>query len=164
MPEWFQERATYSAEEALMAQTASPSGAHHTSSRKGHGGGTWATGGAMFAGVLLFVDGVLAVLNGVVSIARDNVYTLNGSYTYQFTLTSWGWIHLVVGVILVLTGLGIMSGASWARVLGVGMAAVSIVANFMWLPYQPVWAVIAIAIGVFVIWSLLTDRTRSAVR
>ncbi|WP_405792238.1 hypothetical protein [Streptomyces sp. NBC_01506] len=147
-----------------MAQTASPSGAHHTSSRKGHGGGTWATGGAMFAGVLLFVDGVLAVLNGVVSIARDNVYTLNGSYTYQFTLTSWGWIHLVVGVILVLTGLGIMSGASWARVLGVGMAAVSIVANFMWLPYQPVWAVIAIAIGVFVIWSLLTDRTRSAVR
>ncbi|MCI3220667.1 hypothetical protein [Streptomyces sp. NP-1717] len=145
-----------------MAQTASPSGAHHTRSGKGHS--TWATGGAMFAGVLLFVDGVLAVLNGVVSIARDNVYTLNGSYTYQFTLTSWGWIHLVVGVLLVLTGLGIMSGASWARVLGVGMAAVSIVANFMWLPYQPVWAVIAIAIGVFVIWSLLTDRTRPVAR
>lgn len=152
----------HSAEEALMAQTASPSGAHHTPSRKAHGGSTWATGGAMFAGVLLFVDGVLGVLNGVVALARDNVFTLNGSYTYQFTLTSWGWIHLVVGAVLVLTGLGIISGASWARVLGVGMAAVSIVANFMWLPYQPVWAVIAIAIGVFVIWSLLTDRTRTA--
>ncbi|WP_381791077.1 hypothetical protein [Streptomyces niveus] len=147
-----------------MAQTASPSGAHHTPSRGGHGGHTWATGGAMFAGVLLFVDGVLAVLNGVVSIARDNVYTLNGSYTYQFTLTSWGWIHLVVGALLVLTGLGIMSSAPWARMLGVGMAAVSIVANFMWLPYQPVWAVVAIAIGVFVIWSLLTDRSRAPAR
>ncbi|MFC9605471.1 hypothetical protein ACFTTN_18620 [Streptomyces niveus] len=147
-----------------MAQSASPSGAHHTPSRGGHGSHTWATGGAMFAGVLLFVDGILAVLNGVVSIARDNVYTLNGSYTYQFTLTSWGWIHLVVGVLLVLTGLGIMSGAPWARVIGVGMASVSIVANFMWLPYQPVWAVIAIAIGVFVIWSLLTDRSRTPAR
>lgn len=145
-----------------MAQTATPSGAHQTPGRKAHGGSAWATGGVMFAGVLLFVDGVLAVLNGVVSLARDNVYTLNGTYTYQFTLTSWGWIHLVVGALLVLTGLGIMSGASWARVVGVGMAAISVVANFMWLPYQPVWAVIAIAIGVFVIWSLLTDRPRPA--
>lgn len=145
-----------------MAQTATPSGAHHTPSRKGHGGSTWATGGAMFAGVLLFVDGILAVLNGVVSIARDNVFNLSGAYTYQFTLTSWGWIHLVVGAILVLTGLGVMSGVPWARVVAVAMAAVSIVANFMWLPYQPVWAVIAIAIGVFVIWSLLTDRSRMA--
>ncbi|WP_189107363.1 DUF7144 family membrane protein [Streptomyces camponoticapitis] len=147
-----------------MAQTASPSGARHTPSRKGHGGPVWATGGAMFAGVLLFVDGVLAVLNGVVAIARDNVFTLSGSYTYQFTLTSWGWIHLVVGVLLILTGLGIVRRAPWARVIGVGMAAISVVANFMWLPYQPVWAVVTIAIGVFVIWSLLTDRPRAAPR
>ncbi|MFI6082954.1 hypothetical protein ACIBBB_18575 [Streptomyces sp. NPDC051217] len=118
----------------------------------------------MFAGVLLLVDGVLAVLNGVVAIARDNVFTLRGSYTYQFTLTSWGWIHLVVGVLLILTGLGILRRAPWARVIGVGMAAISVVANFMWLPYQPVWAVVTIAIGVFVIWSLLTDRPRAAVR
>ncbi|MFD3520004.1 hypothetical protein [Streptomyces sp. NPDC058653] len=147
-----------------MAQTASPSGTHHTPSRKGRGGTAWASGGAMFAGVLLFVDGVLAVLNGVVAIARDNVFSLSGSYTYQFTLTSWGWIHLVVGVLLILTGLGIIRRAPWARVIGVGMAAISVVANFMWLPYQPVWAVVTIAIGVFVIWSLLTDRPRPAAR
>ncbi|WP_329377850.1 DUF7144 family membrane protein [Streptomyces sp. NBC_01716] len=147
-----------------MAQTASPSGAHQTPHRRSHGGTSWATGGAMFAGVLLFVDGVLSVLNGVVAIARDNVFSLTGSYTYQFTLTSWGWIHLVVGVLLILTGLGIIRRAPWARVIGVGMAAVSVVANFMWLPYQPVWAVVTIAIGVFVIWALLTDRSRAAVR
>ncbi|MFD3483231.1 hypothetical protein [Streptomyces sp. NPDC058665] len=147
-----------------MAQTASPSGAHQTPHRRSHGGASWATGGAMFAGVLLFVDGVLSVLNGVVAVARDNVFTLSGSYTYQFTLTSWGVIHLVVGTLLILTGLGIVRRAPWARVIGVGMAAVSVVANFMWLPYQPVWAVVTIAIGVFVIWSLLTDRSRAAVR
>ncbi|MEV8362122.1 DUF7144 family membrane protein [Streptomyces niveus] len=145
-----------------MAQTATPHGAHHTPRRKGQGGTAWASGGAMFAGVLLFVDGVLAVLNGVVALARDSVFTLSGSYTYQFTLTSWGWIHLVVGAVLILTGLGIIRGVPFARPLGVGVAAISVVANFMWLPYQPVWAVITIAIGVFVIWSLLTDRPRPA--
>ncbi|MEV0780224.1 hypothetical protein ACIBLA_36825 [Streptomyces sp. NPDC050433] len=145
-----------------MAQTATPSGAHHTPRGKGQGGTAWATGGAMFAGVLLFVDGVLAVLNGVVSIARDNVYTLNGAYTYQFSLTTWGWIHVAAGAVLALTGLGIIARAPWARLIGVGVAAISIVLNFMWLPYQPVWAVVVIALGVFVIWSLLTDRPRAA--
>ncbi|WP_328318664.1 DUF7144 family membrane protein [Streptomyces sp. NBC_00388] len=149
-----------------MAQPTAPSGGsapHHTQS--GRGSDTaWASGGTLFAGVLLFVDGVLAVLNGVVGIAKDNVYTHVGNYTYQFSLTSWGWIHLAIGVLLILTGLGILRGAPWARALGVGMAAISVVANFMWLPYQPIWAFIAIAIGVFVIWSLLTDHARHPAR
>ncbi|MFG3284469.1 hypothetical protein [Streptomyces sp. NPDC048111] len=148
-----------------MAQTAPPPGepspppphSHH-----GASGSPWASSGTVFAGVLLFVDGVLAVLNGIAGIAKDNVYARIGDYTYQFSLTAWGWIHLIIGVLLVITGLGILKGAEWARALGVGLASLSIVANFIWLPYQPIWAVIAIAIGVFVIWSLLTDRPRAA--
>jgi hypothetical protein len=145
-----------------MAQTATPSGAP-APHRSPHGGGSaWASGGAVFAGVLLFVDGVLAVLNGVVAIAKDDVYARIGDYTYKFNLTTWGWVHLVIGALLILTGLGILKGAPWARGVGVGMAALSVVANFMWLPYQPLWAVITIAIGVFVIWALLTDRSKPA--
>ncbi|WP_433887879.1 DUF7144 family membrane protein [Streptomyces sp. CA-111067] len=150
-----------------MAQTATPSGApasRPTPPGQSRGGSSgWATGGTLFAGVLLFVDGVIAVLNGIVGINKDNVYTRIGDYTYRFSVTSWGWIHLVIGILLILTGIGILRGALWARFVGVGMAAVSIVANFMWLPYQPIWAIIAVALGVFVIWSLLTDRGRSAV-
>ncbi|MEU3370386.1 hypothetical protein ACFYM2_25190 [Streptomyces sp. NPDC006711] len=148
-----------------MAQTAPPPGGPsptppRTDTRTG--GSPWASGGAVFAGVLLFVDGVLAVLNGIAGIAKDNVYARVGDYTYEFSLTAWGWIHLIIGVLLVITGSGILKGAEWARALGVGLAALSIVANFIWLPYQPIWAVIAVAIGVFVIWSLLTDRPRTA--
>ncbi|MET9529919.1 MULTISPECIES: hypothetical protein [unclassified Streptomyces] len=149
-----------------MAQPAAPSGAptpRHTQPGRGSDS-TWASGGTLFAGVLLFVDGVLAVLNGIVGIAKDNVYAHVGHYTYQFNLTAWGWIHLAIGVLLILTGLGILKGAPWARWLGVAMATISVVANFMWLPYQPIWAFIAIGIGVFVIWSLLTDHTRSPLR
>ncbi|MFJ3697675.1 hypothetical protein ACIPW9_26800 [Streptomyces sp. NPDC090052] len=143
-----------------MAQSAAPSGGptpHHTQPGRGSGS-AWASGGTLFAGVLLFVDGVLGVLNGVVGIAKDSVYTRVGHYAYEFNLTAWGWIHLAIGVLLILTGLGILRGAPWARWLGVFMAGISVIANFMWLPYQPIWAFIAIAIGVFVIWSLLTDH------
>ncbi|WP_406137939.1 hypothetical protein [Streptomyces sp. NBC_01089] len=149
-----------------MAQPAAPSGAPTPRpTQPGRGDGSaWATGGTLFAGVLLFVDGVLAVLNGVVGIAKNNVYTHVGHYSYKFNLTAWGWIHLAIGVLLILTGLGILKGAPWARWLGVVMAGLSIIANFMWLPYQPIWAFIAIAIGVFVIWSLLTDHSRAPLR
>lgn len=145
----------------MAQQTVNPSGGTPRPTRPGGSDSAWASGGTMFAGVLLFVDGVLAVLNGIVGIAKDDVYTRIGDYTYKFDLTAWGWIHLIIGVILILTGAGILKGLPWARGVGVGMASLSIIANFIWLPYQPLWAITAIAIGVFVIWALLTDRTRS---
>ncbi|WP_093798366.1 hypothetical protein [Streptomyces sp. Wb2n-11] len=123
------------------------------------GSGACARGGTVFAGVLLLVDGVLTVLNGIAGIAEDNIYERIGDYVYKFGLTTWGWIHLVIGAVLILTGLGILKGGAAARGLGIGMAAPSVVADFLWLPYQPVWAIIAIALGVFVIWALATDRS-----
>lgn len=113
----------------------------------------------MFAGVLLLVDGILGVLKGITGIASNDVYTRINDYVFKFDVTSWGWIHLVLGVILVLVGVGILKGATWARVAGVMLASLNIVANFMWLPYTPVWAIVTIAIDVFVIWALCTDRS-----
>ncbi|MFD4694596.1 hypothetical protein [Streptomyces sp. NBC_00683] len=125
-------------------------------------GSAWASGGVMFAGVLLLVDGVLAVIKGIAGIASDDVYARINDYTFKFNVTSWGWIHLVLGIVLVIVGAGILKGALWARGVGVGLAALSLIANFMWLPYQPVWAIVSIAIDAFVIWALCTDRTKAA--
>ncbi|MEU3460723.1 hypothetical protein ABZ721_12295 [Streptomyces sp. NPDC006733] len=119
----------------------------------------WAAGGTVFAGILLLVDGVLGVLKGIVGIAKDDVYSRLGDYVFKFDLTTWGWIHLVLGVLLAVVGWGILSGAGWARGAGVALAAFSIVVNFVWLPYIPVWAIISIAIDVFVIWALCADRS-----
>ncbi|MFG3404605.1 hypothetical protein [Streptomyces sp. NPDC048142] len=128
--------------------------------RPGGGSGSpWAAGGTVFAGVLLFVDGILGVLKGIAGIASDDVYTRINDYVFKFSVTSWGWIHLVLGVILILVGLGILKGATWARGAGVGLAALNLIANFMWLPYTPVWAIVTIAIDVFIIWALCTDRS-----
>lgn len=126
-------------------------------------GGGWAAGGTMFAGVLLLVDGFLSVVKGIAGIASDDVYARVNNYVFKFDVTAWGWIHLVLGVILLFVGWGILKGASWARGAGVGLASLSIIANFVWLPYQPVWAIVSIAIDVFVIWALCTDRSKPAV-
>ncbi|MFG2988120.1 hypothetical protein ACGFZK_02205 [Streptomyces sp. NPDC048257] len=117
--------------------------------------------GTMFAAVLLLVTGCLAVFQGIAAIANDDVYARIGSYVFEFDLTAWGWIHLIVGVLVVLTGVGLFAGSNLARGAGIAFAAISVILNFMWLPYQPWWSIIIIAIDVFIIWALCTSWTHS---
>ncbi len=119
----------------------------------------WATGGTVFAGVLMLVSGILGILEGIAGIAKDDVYARIGDYVYKFNLTTWGWIHLVLGILVAVAGFGILKGAAWAKACGIALASLSVILHFMWLPYQPIWALIAIAIGVFVIWALCTDHS-----
>ncbi|MGW3625105.1 DUF7144 family membrane protein [Streptomyces sp. NPDC000880] len=141
-----------------MAQQASTSSGTTPSPGRAPGAGhTRAAGGTMFAGVLLLVDGILGILNGIAGIAADDVYTRIGSYVFEWDLTAWGWIHLIIGAIAAVTGWGILMNAGWARAVGVALAGLIIIVNFIWLPYLPLWGLIGIAIGIFVIWALCTD-------
>ncbi|MFM9369947.1 hypothetical protein [Streptomyces sp. Da 82-17] len=123
-------------------------------------GGPLAAGVVLFAGVLLMLDGMFSAIAGVAAIADDDVYTRLGDYVFKLDLTTWGWIHLVVGVAVVITGAGVMKGAGWARAIGVALAALVVLLQFLWLPYQPIWSVVSIAVGVFVIWGLCKDTGR----
>ncbi|MEU9193303.1 DUF7144 family membrane protein [Streptomyces hundungensis] len=118
----------------------------------------WAVGGTLFAGVMLLVEGVLGALEGIAALAKDDVYARVGDYVYKFNLTAWGWIHLVLGVLLAVVGWGLLSGPRpWARVPALMLASLSLVAHFLYLPYQPWWALIGIALSVFVIAALASD-------
>ncbi|MFI7385159.1 hypothetical protein [Streptomyces sp. NPDC049813] len=125
-------------------------------------GDGWATGGSVFAGVLMLVSGIIGILNGIAGIAKDDVYARLGDYVYSFNLTTWGWIHLILGILVALTGWGILKGADWARGAGIALAALYIVEYFLFLPYAPVWSLISIGIGVFVIWALASEPHRPA--
>ncbi|SHH77408.1 DUF7144 family membrane protein [Streptomyces sp. 3214.6] len=113
-------------------------------------------GGVVFAGVLMLCSGVLAVLQGIAAIAEDVVYARVGTYVYELSLTGWGWIHLVLGVVAAATGVALLKNAHWARFPGILLAALSLVAQFLFLPYEPLWSITVMAIDVFVIWSLTT--------
>jgi hypothetical protein len=121
-------------------------------------GGGWVSGGVTFAGILLVVNGCLHILQGISAIAKDDVYARVNDYIYRINLTGWGWILLTLGVISGLVGWAILMGAGWARITGILLASLNMLFQFMFLPYAPIWAVLVIAIDVFVIWALASYR------
>lgn len=114
----------------------------------------WVGGGVTFAGVLMLCGGVLAVLQGVAALAEDDVYARIGGYVYAIGLTGWGWIHVIVGALVAVTGWGVLTGASWARPAGLAVVSLSLVAQFLFLPYAPLWALVMVAVDVFLLWAL----------
>jgi hypothetical protein len=112
-----------------------------------------AVGITVFAGVLMVLSGTLQAVQGVVALANDTFYVVGEEYLFEFDVTSWGWIHLIMGVIVALAGVGLFQGAVWARTVAVIVASVSIIANFMWMPYYPFWSMTVIAFDIFVIWA-----------
>ncbi|MFD5857398.1 DUF7144 family membrane protein [Streptomyces chartreusis] len=111
-----------------------------------------------FAAVLLFLAGLLDLFQGIVAIASDEIYASTPNYTFKFDTTSWGWIQLLLGVIAMGVSAGLFSRATWARVAGVGIAGLLVVASFLSLPYYPVWSITLIAMYAFVIWALCVVR------
>jgi hypothetical protein len=114
----------------------------------------WAAGYAGFAGVVLIMVGFFQAIAGLVAIVDDTFYVVGQEYIFQFDVTTWGWIHLIVGLIVLVSGFGIFTGNVAARTVGVIAAAISAIAAFMWLPWYPVWAIVIIALDIAIIWAL----------
>ncbi|AJP05553.1 hypothetical protein TU94_07075 [Streptomyces cyaneogriseus subsp. noncyanogenus] len=102
----------------------------------------------------MVISGVLSVLQGVTGIARDALYGVPRKYEYRFDLTTWGWIHLVVGVALVIAGVAVLRAISWGRRAGVGIAAISLVTQFMFIPYYPLWSISVMTLDMIILWGL----------
>ncbi|MFI7408084.1 hypothetical protein ACIBU0_05350 [Streptomyces sp. NPDC049627] len=118
----------------------------------------WAEGLMVFAAVMLTLGGLLGIFRGIMAIAEDDVFVSTRNYVFEFDLTGWGWIHLALGAVAVIVSIGLFQAATWARVAGVAIAGLVIIANFLSLPYYPVWSVIMIALSGFIIWALCVAR------
>ncbi|CAM2813196.1 hypothetical protein RHDE110596_02425 [Prescottella defluvii] len=121
-----------------------------------------AKGTSMGAAVLLVTIGVLEFLQGISAIAKDDVIVVGLEYVYKFNVTTWGWIHLVLGVIIALVGAVLFTGAAWARVAAMAICSLSMLVNFLWLPYYPMWAICLVALNTVVIWAVATWNPRAA--
>ncbi|MFF9864671.1 MULTISPECIES: DUF7144 family membrane protein [unclassified Streptomyces] len=118
-----------------------------------------ASGLVTFAAVMLLVAGILDIFRGIMGIAEDDVFVTTPEYIFRFDLTTWGWLHLAFGVLAAIVGVGLLRPSMWARVAGVGLAAILLVINFLSLPYYPVWSIVGIAMYAFIIWALCTVRS-----
>lgn len=120
-----------------------------------------AFGVSIFAGVLLATLASFTILQGLAAVLKDDVFVRGLNYTYQFDVTTWGWIHLIIGVIGLFAGIGILRGQVWANSVGIGIAALSALSQFTFMPQYPLWSLTIIAMDVVVIWAL-TEQIRRA--
>ena len=114
----------------------------------------FAVGITVTAAIILFLAGFLDVMTGIVGLVTNEFYVTTQKWVFQFDATTWGWIHIIVGLIAVGAGFGLFAGQVWARTVAVIAACVSMIANFIWLPYYPWWALLIITFDVFVIWAV----------
>lgn len=121
-----------------------------------------AAGTSIGAGILLAVVGVLQILQGISAVANDDLIVVGPEYAYQFDLTAWGWWHIIFGAVALIVAIGLLAGQTWGRVSAMVIAALSIIANFLWLPYYPWWSILIIVINIVVIWAVATWRPHNA--
>jgi hypothetical protein len=114
----------------------------------------WAIGGMTFAGVMMIIIGSFEVIAGLVAIFDDSFYVITQNYTFDLDTTAWGWIHLLLGIVIVLSGFYLFAGRTWAAATAVVLAVISAIANFFFIPYYPFWSLLMIGLAVWVIWSL----------
>ena len=108
-----------------------------------------------FAGVLMVILGALHAFQGLVGIFKDEYFLVSSSgLALKLDFTAWGWIHLLIGVIIVLAGICVLAGQMWARIVGVILAALSLLANVAFLAAYPVWSLIMIAMDIVIIMAL----------
>ena len=110
----------------------------------------------------MIIAGIWHALTGIAALVHDNVYITTPQYIYSFDLTGWGWIHLLLGILVAGAGVALLKGQTWARVVGIVLAGLSLIANFLFIPYYPLWSLMIIGLDVAVIWALSTSRREAA--
>jgi hypothetical protein len=142
-----------------MAEQVSPG---YRANSRGEKAGAWAGGLILFASMIMFLVGVFQAFTGLVAIFNDQFYVASHEYLFQFSRTSWGWIHLIWGLVVAGAGVALLGGRTWGRMVAILVALVSAVTMFAFLPHYPVWALIVITLDVAVIWAVATEGAQVA--
>ena len=114
----------------------------------------WAAGGITFAATIMLMVGIFQVINGLVAIFNDDFFLVTQNYTFDLDVTAWGWIHLLLGLLLLFAGWALYAQRLWAAMVAIFVAMLSAIENFFFIPYYPFWSLLVIALDVWVIWAL----------
>ena len=112
------------------------------------------SGWAAFAGVILFITGWLNFFYGLAGILNDEVVTVQGRGVVIWDFTAWGWIHLILGVIMILAAGGLFTGQTWARGVAVLFATLNAIAQIGLITAFPLFSILIITLDVLVIYHL----------
>jgi hypothetical protein len=114
----------------------------------------WAVAGATFAATMMVLIGSFQFIAGLAAVINDDFYVVAQNYAFDLDVSGWGWIHLIMGVLLAVAGFFLFAGRAWAAVFAIVLAGLSALVNFFFIPYYPFWSILVIALDVWVIWAL----------
>ena len=123
------------------------------------------TGWVMFGAMLMILLGTFQVIAGLVALFDDGYYIVSSrGLAVHVDYTAWGWVHLIVGLVAMAAGFGLFNGATWARVLGIGVAALSAIINFAFMAAYPLWSITMIGLDVVIIYAIAAHGRELQVR
>jgi hypothetical protein len=113
-------------------------------------------GWVWFAGIVMFIAGIWDFFYGLAAVlGPDHGYVVANEELLIFNLNGWGWVNLVFGIVLAIAGLCVLTGQLWARIAAIVLVVLNLITQFIWLPVQPWWSVLVIALDLFVLWALV---------
>lgn len=115
----------------------------------------WAVGGLVFASTIMIMVGIFQAFQGLAALLNDEFFVTVNDYTYELDLTTWGWIHLIGGILVLIAGIALYSASAVAGVVAIVLAGLSAVTNFFFVPYYPLWSLLIIALAIYVIWAIV---------
>jgi hypothetical protein len=122
----------------------------------GEGIGGWTIGFIVFAALMMMLLGVFHALIGLIGVLDDDFYVVREGYELKVDVATWGWLHMIGGVVVVLAGWYLLlTGHLWARLTAILVVSVSIIWNFLSIPYYPVWSIPLIALGIGTLWAII---------
>jgi hypothetical protein len=115
----------------------------------------WAVSFLIMAAALMVIGGIFHFIEGFAALLNDDFFVVVRGYAFDMDITTWGWIHMIGGIVVALAGIALLSGALWARIVAVLVVMVSAIINFLTIPYYPVWAMIMLVVDGGILWAIL---------
>jgi hypothetical protein len=110
--------------------------------------------GVMFAAVMMIVNGIFHVFQGLAGVMSDEFFVTLPNYVVTVDVTTWGWVHLVLGVLVGIGGFYLFSGSRPAAIFALVVVVISAIGNFAFIPYYPFWTLLVIAVDIYIIWAI----------
>jgi hypothetical protein len=129
-------------------------------SGRANGRTMWA-GWVWFAGIMMIMMGAFGAIEGLVALFRDQYYVVGPYNVLVLDITGWGWVHLILGILVTITGIALMANASWARVVTVILVGIDALVQLAFIGVYPLWSMIVIALCVIVIWAIVVHGDES---
>jgi hypothetical protein len=114
------------------------------------------SGWVSFAGYLMIVAGLFHAIAGLVALFKPTLYVATNSQLLAFNYTTWGWVHLLFGFVLIASSASLFAGRMWGRILAITLATFSAIANFGFIWAYPLWSITIIVLDIMIIYAVAT--------